>query len=53
MCPYIQSTSEEKDKAQPDTDHAVSLGHKAEFSTPESRASIRKERNRNWSATPG
>jgi hypothetical protein len=34
MCPYIQSTSEEKDKAQPDTDHAVSLGHRAEFSTP-------------------
>ena len=34
MCPYIQSTGEEKGKAQTDTDAAVSFGHRAEFSTP-------------------
>ena len=34
MCSYIQSTSKEKDKAQSDTDPAVSFGHRAEFSTP-------------------
>ena len=42
MCPYIQSTSEEKDKAQPDTDHAVSLGHRAEFSTPQTGRQSKK-----------
>jgi hypothetical protein len=34
MLPYIQSSSKEKDKAQSDTDPAVSFGHRAEFSTP-------------------
>jgi len=34
MSPYIQSTYEKKDQAQYDTNRGVSLGHKAEFSTP-------------------
>ena len=32
--PHVNSTDEDKDNAQSDTDRAVSLGHRAEFSTP-------------------
>ena len=38
----IQSTDEEKDEAQPDTDLAVSFGHRAEFSTPKTRRQSQK-----------
>jgi hypothetical protein len=32
--PYIQSSSEQQEKAYCNTDFAVSFGHRAEFSTP-------------------